>query len=187
MIRLPVIALALLSLAAAPAVAPSPPGTKTPEAAAAGFYQAAISSIPGGGVPNTKALAKLRPFLTEDLALALVKAEKAEAHYAQRTKNEVPPLVEGDLFSSLTEGPTAVDGVRCTRSGQSARCKVQLRSDDTQGAIEPTRWTDHVILMNKDGWRINDIVYGASWEFGNKGNLRTLLNEVVRDADMPIN
>lgn len=180
MTRLPlaVLLLALLGAASLPA---------SPESTVGTFYKAYWALKIAGGVPDSHAQAALEPYLTTSLATLLADADKAEARYAKRTKNEVPPLIEGDLFTSLFEGASNLDAVHCTGDAKTTLCKAELRYRDP-GSKDIVRWTDEVTLRaDAQGWRIDNITYGGTWEFMHKGDLRTLLQQVLRDADRTSN
>ncbi len=52
---------------------------------------------------------------------------------------------------------------------------------------KPITWTDTAVLvMTPAGWRIDDIAYGATWEYGNHGTLRAVLNWAVAEAKKPV-
>ena len=94
------------------------------------------------------------------------------------TNKDTPPLVEGDLFSSLFEGATQVSVGTCQGGGRSGQCVVNLSHSDPGG--KPTVWTDTVELVNTPGgWRVNDIAYGGTWAFGNKGKLSETLRQAT--------
>ena len=45
-------------------------------------------------------------------------------------------------------------------------------------------WTDTVYLvLTANGWRVDDIGYGATWAFGNKGQLTETLRNAVHDGN----
>jgi hypothetical protein len=44
----------------------------------------------------------------------------------------------------------------------------------------PVAWSDTVLVVNTpSGWRVDDIAYGGSWAFGNKGRLSELLKQTL--------
>jgi hypothetical protein len=169
---LPGLAVALLSTG--PALADEADAL---HAAADGFYRV-YSSLPrGGGIPDDQALARYAPYLAPDLDGLLRQAQAAEDRF---TKNHLdsPPLIEGDLFSSLFEGATSVTVGACTVDGRSGSCAVELVHSEP--LREPVSWTDTVRLTNTpQGWRVSDIAYGGTWAFGNKGTLTATLREVL--------
>jgi hypothetical protein len=185
MARLILIVLALFTLGAAPPSASGP--SASPEDMVGQFYKAYWALKISGGVPEDKDRAQLAPYLTASLTALLADADKAEARYAARTKNEVPPLIEGDLFTSLFEGASGLDAVHCTGDTKTSHCKAELRYQDARSK-DIVRWTDEVTLLQSNaGWRIDDIAFGGTWEFMHKGTLRELLKQTVRDADAPLN
>src|SRR6266446_6582508 len=74
------------------------PPPRSPERTVTGFYAAYVRLHPSG-IPGPRVKRGLERFLSQRLNKLLTDADRAEAQYAITTKNEVPPLVEGDLFS----------------------------------------------------------------------------------------
>jgi len=149
---------------------------------AAAFYRVYLEARVSG-VPQAKTLARFAPVISPSLLQLLQKAEAAEKHYARVTANAVPPLVEGDLFTSLFEGAQSFVLQECHRgTAGGAACTVELRYADAAGKA-PTRWTDKVFLIRHDRrWVVDDIEYGGDWQFMHKGRLREILRRVIRDG-----
>ena len=80
----------------------------------AGFYNLYLKLHPFG-VPNAQTQGKLAPYLSSSLRQELKNALAAEQRYAKQNRNDVPPLVESDLFTSLFEG---------ARGFKIASCKI---------------------------------------------------------------
>jgi hypothetical protein len=56
-----------------------------------------------------------------------------------------------------------------------------LTYDDKKEA--PQHWTDTVYLIKTNlGWRVDDIGYGATWAFANKGRATAVLHHVIADS-----
>ena len=145
--------------------------------AASDFYTVALPDI--SGLPDAKALAKLRPTITPQLASLLEKASASEAGFMRANKDS-PPRVEGDLYSSLFEGPTTFAIGACSGDAKAGHCAVDLTYSD-KSAKEPLHWSDTLFLANTaDGWKVDDIGYGGTWDFGNKGRLSETLQQVVK-------
>ncbi|MEJ0027900.1 MAG: hypothetical protein WDN01_17890 [Rhizomicrobium sp.] len=145
--------------------------------AAEGFYGVYQTFHPSHGIPDAAGRARYRPFLSPRLDALLGDAGDAETRFAA-TNEDAPPLVEGDIFSSLFEGATQVTVGACTATGPTGRCTASL-SYATPGQ-KPTQWTDTVYLSNTpEGWRVDDIGYGGTWDFGNKGRLSQTLGQVL--------
>lgn len=145
--------------------------------AANGFYGVYRTFHPSDGIPSAADLAKYAPFLSPALETLLSEAGEAEARFSKANKDS-PPLLEGDLFTSMFEGATSVQVGGCSGDRKTGRCSVKLEYDDK--TAKPTTWTDTVFLVNTStGWRVDDIAYGGSWAFGNKGRLTELLRQTA--------
>jgi hypothetical protein len=148
--------------------------------AAAGFLGAYGSFHPSSGIPDAAGRAKLAPYLTPALNKMLADGAAAEARFAAKFKNS-PPLIEGDLFSSMFEGATAWKLGACSANGAAARCPVAFTH--AEAGHPPVTWTDTLLLSNTGaGWRVDDIAYGAGFQFGNTGKLTDTLRTVLREA-----
>jgi len=149
-------------------------------AAAIGFYGVYQTFHPSDGIPSAADRSRYAPFLSPSLESLLSAAEAAQARFSKVNKDS-PPLVEGDLFTSMFEGATLVEVGTCTGDSTKGRCSVRLEHDDK--STKATTWNDTIFLVNTPaGWRVDDIAYGGSWVFGNKGRLTELLKQT---ADLP--
>ena len=159
----------------------SPLGAQTDIAGmAAGFLGAYGSFHPSAGIPDASGRSRLAPYLSPALNKMLADGAAAEARFAAKFKNS-PPLIEGDLFSSMFEGATAWKLGACSASGTAARCPVNFSY--VQAGRPPVTWTDTLLLVNTAaGWRVDDIAYGAGFQFGNTGKLTDTLKTVLREA-----
>ena len=179
-----VVVLALLlaspAFAAAARKAPAPP--PSPERTVTGFYAAYVRLHPSG-IPGPRVKRGLERFLSQRLNALLTDADRAEAQYAIATKNEVPPLVEGDIFSSLFEGATSSSMGQCLvmEESMTATCTVSLTN--TMDGQQDTTWTD-TVLMVREGrtWKIDDVRYGGTWPFANKGRMTETLNDAIAES-----
>lgn len=161
--------LALLAGLAACVTEPAPPATACPEDVAAGFYTQ-VRRPPVFGLPSAEACLRLRPYCTEALAAALETARSRQAAFRQAHPGEKPPWVDGDLFSSLFEGPQAFRVGEARVLADRAEVPVHCLHGEGAGA---TRWTDVLILRHTaDGWRVDDLRYGGEWDFALRGSLR---------------
>ena len=175
MLRLFALCLASVTLAAAAGIAADSPA-KTAE----GFYAAYSTFHPSDGIPDAAGRAKYAPFISAALDRLLADGNAAEMKFNKANKNS-PPLIEGDLFTSMFEGATSYKVGACKVSGAQASCAVDLVYDDKTDP--PIRWTDTVTLTKTNvGWRVDDIGYGGSWEYANKGRLGATLRQVIADS-----
>src|SRR5262249_2140675 len=124
------------------------------ERAVSAFYNVYLK-LGAGGVPSRAQQARLAPLISPALASLLRDARRAEEAHLRRTKNQEPPLVEGDLFTSLFEGARAYAIAGCTPSAATAECAVTLTYVDPRDASKYT-WTDRVLLVR----------VGRRWEIG---------------------
>jgi hypothetical protein len=171
------IALAALALLAASEAAADDDSLAT---VARGFYDAYATIRPSDGIPDAAARGKYEPFVTPALDRLLKEARQAEETFAKSHKNS-PPLLEGDLMTSNFEGATSYKVALCRSSGPAGSCTVDFVY--AAGGDKPVTWTDTLILARTgQGWRVDDIGYGANWAFANKGRLTATLHEAVANA-----
>jgi len=150
--------------------------------AAHGFYEVYMTLHPSDGIPDPKTRAKFRPYVSDALDKLFVDGDAAEDRYATATKNQSPPLIEGDLFTPNFEGATAYKIGTCTPDQAGGHCAVTLSYDDHKD--KPFVWTDTVYLVRTpQGFRVDDIAYGGTWDFGNKGRLTRTLKSAIADGN----
>lgn len=157
----------------------------TPEAATKAFYRIyARANVMD--IPDAKHQDVWRPVLSDALFKLIVLGDEAEMRWADKNKKEPqPPLYEGDLFSSMVEGGATFDGAACDTGGDNAVCTVSLHIIDKnkQGKRETFRWHDKLDLVRTPaGWRVDDIEYGGTWDFGPHGKLSDQLKWVDQES-----
>jgi hypothetical protein len=166
-----------LALPAVPGFAAEAP---SPSRIANDFYAVYSTFHPSDGIPDAAGRAKYAPFISPAFEKLLAEAAAAEVRFA-KTNKDSPPLIEGDLFTSMFEGATAYKIGVCKEEGANASCAVDLTYDDKKDA--PVHWSDTVTLKKTNlGWRVDDIGYGASWAFANKGHLTAVLRQTIADS-----
>jgi hypothetical protein len=172
-------ALALMGLLSA--LMPLPVAAQTtPDAAASGFLSVYGGFHPSDGIPDARARAGLQPYLSPALNKLLADAAGAQARFSAKMKDS-PPLIEGDLFTSMFEGATQRKLGACSLSGNQARCPVAFTH--MAANAKPANWTDSLLLVNTaQGWRLDDIAYGGGFQFGNTGRLSDTLKTVTSEA-----
>ncbi|MES1990723.1 MAG: hypothetical protein V4441_07210 [Pseudomonadota bacterium] len=150
-----------------------------PPRAARAFYDLYMKEKPRG-VPDDAMRAKFAPLISPALELALADANTAEEAHFNATKNQEPPLFEGDVFTSLFEGATSYKLGQCAIESDNAYCDIDLAYAEASGD-KPTTWTDKLALVKRaGGWKVDDIAFGATWDFGQHGHLRATLADIVR-------
>jgi hypothetical protein len=142
------------------------------------FYQVYLE-VKTSGVPTEKKRDRFAPHLSAQLQELLQGAAEAERSYAKATRGQVPPLVEGDLFTSSFEGADAFRVVSCQSKAGQGVCMVELTSIDPKDK-SCFRWQDKVYLVKgPHGWVVDDIEFLGDWPFMHKGRLQALLKRVI--------
>jgi len=130
------------------------------------------------GIPERKDLKKYESYLSSPLCALLTQASLAEEKYQKKNKGEAPPLVEGDIFTSLFEGATKF---RIISSDEKTSSVVEFTFKGPNDKFAPTRWKDRIFCVRESsGWKIDDIEYGGDWQFMHKGRLKDLLKDTVQ-------
>ena len=175
-------------VAAAPAVlffgaGCAAPGAEdaTAMAAAANAFYAAYGALPhSGGIPDATARVRYAPLLSPRLNLLISQAAAAETRFQAKVKDS-PPLIEGDLFTSLFEGATSVKLGACSGDAKAGRCSATLTHSELKQ--KPVSWNDTLLLVNTPaGWKVDDIAYNAGFQFGNTGLLTDTLKMAIAEA-----
>lgn len=172
--------LALL-LAGAPALGADP--AAHPQAAVQAFYDLRIAQLPAGGAPDDASLKVIAAQLTPRLQCLLKTAHRFDEAFLATQPGDKPPFVEGDLWSSLFEGPTRVKAQPARLARDMAWVPVRMFFDDG-GKPDANGWTDTVVLNRIDGrWLIADVNYGGNFAFGNSGRLSGVLVDQLERPD----
>ena len=145
-----------------------------------GFYTAYFGLPRSGGIPDATARVRYAPFLSPRLAKLIGDAAAAESRFARKNRN-APPLIEGDLFSSLFEGAGNFRLGPCDGDATRGQCSVALTYQDR--GQKPVEWKDAVLLVNTPaGWKVDDIAYKAGFQFGNTGLLSDTLKMTIAES-----
>jgi hypothetical protein len=132
------------------------------------FY-AMHKRLGNSGLPNSGAANAYNAFLCPSLSDLILDARKRQQQFIASHPDDKPPLIEGDLFSSLFEGPESAKAGESVINGDRARVSLELRSD---AGAKVLKWTDTVVLELDDGiWCIDDVEYQGKWPFANRGKL----------------
>lgn len=160
-----------------------PAPTAPAQQVASDFYQAYMLTA-ATGVPTAEQRQRFAPMLADELLQLLTDAAAAEARYAAAQTEPAPPLLQGDLFSSLFEGATGADVKQCKEVSARAACEIVLAyAPPGQQAVH---WQDILYLeRTEQGWRVSDLEYGGNWPFGNKGSLQQTLQAIIKTAPKP--
>ena len=149
---------------------------QTPAGLVERFYSARLDAkITGAPTPDE--LGKLAPYLSEELRNLLEQARKRHDDETAATPGDKPSFADGDLFSSLFEGPNSFKVGADEATGDLHRVSVQLAYDRQQPVVS---WTDKAVVKIENGKPvIIDIEYGGTWEFVYKGTLVSMLKNAL--------
>jgi hypothetical protein len=179
---LPALALSLVAagLLTACGSKPAAEAAAAPELVVADLYAALAAARPSGAPTDAQRLT-LAPLLTAELTGLLQRADAARSAARVAAPGEKPPFTDGDLFSSLFEGPTAFSVGKAVSAatlpgGRLGDLQVPVdlvhTIDPATGGGEPTTWTDTVLLREENGrFVVADIAFGGGWDFANKGTM----------------
>ncbi len=121
------------------------------------------------GAPTPEQLRALQPFIADTLARLLGAADSVRSADKRAAPSEKPRFTDGDMFSSLFEGATTVTPQRAVGTGDTVRVIVRLSNDQQK---PPVVWSDTAIVVRQRGeWRLLDLHFGGTWEFGPHGSL----------------
>ena len=147
--------------------------------AAAGACLRALRAEPIQGVPSEEQLRRLAPHISPGLVAAFRQAAVIRDREAAANPDEKPSFVEGDFFSSLTEGATSWKlGESDTPPGVLPSIEILHGYKDQQGNSE--NWVDKYVFLPHNGtWILEDILMGGEWAGG--GTLRSSLPGGLRE------
>ena len=137
------------------------------------LFYTAVAKLRPSGAPTAEQRTELAPLLSAELIGLLERADAARTAARAAAPMEKPPFTDGDLFSSLFEGPTAFT-VGEPQTGAAGEWRVPVTLTHSTGATDakPTEWTDTVVLREESGrFVVADIVFGGQWDFANKGTM----------------
>ena len=149
---------------------------RTPEGVVERFYAKRID-LEIAGAPTPDELEAVAPYLTPELHRLLEEAGALREREAAATPGEKPPFADGDLFSSLFEGPTAFRIVDDQERGDTHRIAVRFTSRQKKESVS---WQDTVVVVPDDGdFAIADVEYGGKWKFATQGTLKSNLERAL--------
>lgn len=164
------VSFATLLFGTAAVAADSPASTVT------AFYREHIK-LHLSGAPSPRDLKVVAPFLSQHLQALLERAWQRCEEDLKKAPDEKPSFAEGDLFTSLFEGPTSFQILGTETLAHEYAVTVQFKYT---AAGETTTWKDVVRVASKQGKPvIVNIEYGGTWDFAAKGSLVSTLEEGV--------
>ena len=173
--------LGLILLLAAPVLLVTPVRADDMAKVANDFYATYVRLPHAGGIPDATARVRYAPLLSPRLARLIADAAAAETRFLKQNK-DAPPLIEGDLFSSLFEGFTQFKVGACSGDAKTGQCSISLTYQDKKSP-KPVTWIDALLLVNTpSGWKVDDLAYKAGFQFGNSGFLSDTLKMAISES-----
>ena len=147
-------------------------GSTDPADAARIFYSE-LRRFEVTGLPTGESWPVLAPMMSDELVAALERARAEQDDFIKKFPDEKPPWIEGDLFSSLFEGPKTFTVQAAKVTGD--RAEVPVQCVRTEGG-DTAKWSDTLVLIKGEkGWVIDDVRYDGEWDFANTGTLKEAL------------
>jgi hypothetical protein len=152
---------------------------QSPESLVRGFYGTCFKVRPVG-LPTEGQLKMLSPYFSSELTSLFEKARRCQADYMERYPDDKPPLIEGDLFSSLFEGPSGFEVGPAEKRDQRYRVPVRFSRVDPESPKDVVRWEDAVIVKRQgSGFVIEDFEFLGHWPF----KIGDRLSDVLRNLE----
>lgn len=152
---------------------PAPPVLPTDPATAVKEFYTELRERKVSGLPTGKDWLALKPRVTAELATAILGAQAEQSDFIKKNPDEKPPWIEGDMFSSIFEGPQTFAVGEAKTTGDMA--EVPVTCTHTEGG-DTAKWTDTFVLRKRAaGWQIDDVRYGGTWGFASTGTLKKSL------------
>ncbi|MDF2784796.1 MAG: lipoprotein [Pantoea eucrina] len=137
-----------------------------PDSVAQQFYDLRVNA-PSAGLPDRALLARYRPYLSDHLYQTLLQAREK--------RNQPAEWRQGDLFSSLAQGPAAADVESASSIPNRDARNIPLRVTLTRG---DKQWRDEVLMIREgECWVVQDVRYMAAWPHAGGGSLSQLLEQ----------
>lgn len=145
----------------------------TPQEVVKAFYDWRIRSQMTGA-PDEQQLSEMAPYVSAELLALLAAAPPAAAaNPGKKSRSARRAFTEGDLFSSLFDGPTTFKVQSLETQGAEQFVPVRFTSAKQLPAVN---WVDRIKVVNEDGhYVVADIEYGSHWEFGTRSTLSDAL------------
>ncbi|MCC6538125.1 MAG: hypothetical protein IT162_11270 [Bryobacterales bacterium] len=130
-----------------------------PDAGLSEFYRR-YQQMKLSGLPDARSLQKLAPWLSAGLQQSIANARREQARCMKQFKDEKPPWIEGDLFSSNVEGFTAFR----VSGGEAPAARLTVHFEYVENG-QKFALRDDVEMVREGGvWKVNDIFFRQSAE-----------------------
>jgi hypothetical protein len=124
-------------------------------------------------VPDDRARPALQPYVSDSLYALLTAAHRARVAASASAPAGAPPNAEGDPFCSLPEGRNRYAAKATIMRGDTALVLMDFTYDAQKPVVT---WSDTLVLVRQGArYVVDDLRYGAGFEFAHRGTLRGLL------------
>jgi hypothetical protein len=168
---------------ASAASAPAPPASNSvgPRATIDRFLEFYFHAY-RSGLPVAAERATLAALVTPEFSASLDGAARAERCAHDQHQGTEPPLLQGDLFSSLFEKANGILAITQTEdAGNAIEYALQFEYRLPDSATAETTWTDSVRLrLVDDEWLVDDFIHRGDWDFASKGSVRAMLDDIAQ-------
>jgi len=129
------------------------------------------------GLPSERERAALSPMVTREFSAALEVAAHAERCAHRKHQGTEPPLIQGDLFSSLFEKASSALRINeVSNDGATAEYTLDFEYRTPGDPGQVPKWHDSVQLVRIDGaWLIDDFMHRGEWQFTSHGSVKSIL------------
>ena len=160
---------------------PSAASQPSPHDVATSFHTT-LARLHPSGAPTEAQRAELAPLVSREFLALLARADSVRSAARRAAPGEKPPFTDGDLFSSLFEGPTSF----ATSEAESIAVdawRVPVALEHAPAGTPPTRWTDTLLVRIEAGRPVVcDVRFDGTWDFASKGSLLARLRRDLGGA-----
>jgi hypothetical protein len=126
-------------------------------------YQLMRASGKFSGIPNPAQLDKIGPFLTSQLRTLFLEAYKEQSRCKKLFPEDVPPWIDGDIFTSNTEGFTAFIAQPSQALPAGREVTINFSFIDRKDTV---KWSDNLVLKEVNGaWLVDNVFYHATFAY----------------------
>ena len=132
------------------------------------FYAKYIT-LKMSGLPTNDQVREISPFVSDKIKDLIAADRRKQVAFLKKHPDEKPPWIEGDLFSSLSEGADSYKVGSARKSGNTAEVDVHLSYGE---GSQSEKWTDTAVLKLIGGrWVIDNILFKGKWQSRSAGSL----------------
>jgi len=115
------------------------------------------------GILNPGQLAQLGPLLTPQLRSLFSQAFKEQTRCRKLFPEDIPPWVDGDIFTSSAEGFTSFTPTDSKAQANARTVSITFNYAEKKSKVQ---WTDTVSMREVGGvWLVDDVFYRATFAF----------------------